>query len=647
MKIEIKALTLTSKNSIDRVVFGEHLTFIHGEMSTGKSTVAGLIDYCFGGKLPATPAVLDELVSVRMEVEFQDRMALFERDVSNESHVQVTCIVSKGEMFNLDVPIPAGEQPVLGNTIFNLSDLMFWLLGQEPVQVRRRTTDPDSTMIRLSFRDIFKFLYLDQDNLDSDFFLLTIPIRQEKSKDTIHYLVGYISERLTELQDRLQEARASQRSKKEAAERIEEFLKKFEFDSVGRIQEEQSNLNDEIELLENRLDISKRSFSARSFIEIDDERAMRRYKTRIKEVDGTIDDLERTLSEHDSLRAELITLKFKLNRADSAREVLAGVKYEHCPQCGTEIIESKGSEEICALCKSEVESHEQRQRRIETYQRDLDDRIVDLDQAIKRHKRSLGRVNTMREELLDSAGALERKLERLTSEYESQFLKATRQNERKIAELGERLRFLGRVRKMPEEVDNVYAEVDKLSGVIRTIQRELEVEELKLTSAERNFKYIEENYKEILLNIGFPGMTSTDLIVINRQTMVPEIWMGGSKTHTTDFFNIGSGGKKTLLKICFALALHKTAAEHNLPLPRLLIIDSPMKNITPDVNKQIFISFYEELYRLMSGPLNNWQVILIDQSYYKPTEASVLVEERLFTKDNPEHPPLISSHQGH
>lgn len=105
---------------------------------------------------------------------------------------------------------------------------------------------------------------------------------------------------------------------------------------------------------------------------------------------------------------------------------------------------------------------------------------------------------------------------------------------------------------------------------------------------------------------------------------------------------LGSGGKKTLLKICYALALHKTAAENGLPLPHLLIIDSPMKNITPDVNREVFENFYGELYHLLGEALQDWQLIIVDQTYYPPPANVAPSKHRLMLRDSVENPPLIS-----
>ncbi len=146
--------------------------------------------------------------------------------------------------------------------------------------------------------------------------------------------------------------------------------------------------------------------------------------------------------------------------------------------------------------------------------------------------------------------------------------------------------------------------------------------------------------------IHFPGITKSDVVVINRRTLIPEVLQSGDERRAWTFYDAGSGGKKTLLKICFVLALHKTAAENDLPVHRLLMIDSPMKNITPDVNRDVFTNFYSELYRLLATSLAEWQVILVDETYLAPPDYVQPSTHRLMHRDDPENPPLISYYRG-
>jgi hypothetical protein len=76
------------------------------------------------------------------------------------------------------------------------------------------------------------------------------------------------------------------------------------------------------------------------------------------------------------------------------------------------------------------------------------------------------------------------------------------------------------------------------------------------------------------------------------------------------------------------------------------MIDSPMKNITPDVNRDVFTKFYVELYRLLATSLSEWQVILVDQTYVAPPSDVQPSIHRLMHRDDADNPPLISYYRG-
>lgn len=108
-------------------------------------------------------------------------------------------------------------------------------------------------------------------------------------------------------------------------------------------------------------------------------------------------------------------------------------------------------------------------------------------------------------------------------------------------------------------------------------------------------------------------LSENDKIKINTNTWIPEVFIEGNLNLNWSFENAGSGGKKTLFNACFALALNQVATRNELPLPDFLIIDTPMKNISEDVNRGIFEAFYNYLYDLAKGPLSNTQFIIYRQ----------------------------------
>lgn len=174
MNFRLSALTLQAQRERIFLDFSSQISFFHGQISAGKSSIARLVDFCLGGDLQRTPALGQELVSVELAARIGDYTVLFEREAQGSHQVQVTWQKESGETASALAPIhsAASAPPIWGENIFNLSDLIFHLMGVTPIKVRRSRADSESPLVRLSFRDIMWYCYLEQDHLDSSFFAL-------------------------------------------------------------------------------------------------------------------------------------------------------------------------------------------------------------------------------------------------------------------------------------------------------------------------------------------------------------------------------------------------------------------------------------------------------------------------------------------
>lgn len=74
MKLKMKKLYIYSQNGEDTVYnFSDGLTFIYGNVGTGKTTMLNLLMYCLGGEIIKTPAMVKCLDAVQLEISIQDR----------------------------------------------------------------------------------------------------------------------------------------------------------------------------------------------------------------------------------------------------------------------------------------------------------------------------------------------------------------------------------------------------------------------------------------------------------------------------------------------------------------------------------------------------------------------------------------------
>ncbi len=164
--------------------------------------------------------------------------------------------------------------------------------------------------------------------------------------------------------------------------------------------------------------------------------------------------------------------------------------------------------------------------------------------------------------------------------------------------------------------------------------------------------YVQQLYDffgDCLANIGFHGVSKFDTIRMDPKTYMP-VLCNPYENREVSFETLGSGGKKTLFKICFALAVHRL--QHAKPelnyLPSFLIIDTPMKNISEREDSVMYDKFYQYLFRLFSTELADTQLFVVDKekrelSDYRFRENIVLMR---MTRDEGMNPPLFKNYKG-
>ena len=649
MNIKFKALVLQCKQSRELIDFSPQVSLFHGKTSAGKSSIVRLIDFCFGGDLERTPALKQELISVELIAQIGTNDVVLERQAQGSRQIQVTW---QGDNDSGTVLAPiqssSNQSPIWGTDVFYLSDLIFYLAGSPILKVRKNQTSQNSPLVRLSFRDILWYCYLDQDNLDSSFYRLEEPIILAKSRDVMRFLVGFYNEKLSQLETRLAETKKQKSGKQEAIIQIKIFLEQFgyfsEIDIVNEIEQLQRDLSDA------RSSETSLRQGYRSDTHFVDElrQSLRELSHNLAKEEQALADIYEKITEQEALRAELLSAKLKVAKTSSATTLLSGVSFATCPACGTKTNNPKYTEEdLCYLCgRHPIQSDEQTSQQNETVKQDIISRITELDTAISQHKKIINNQKRRIEKLKQQKSELDSRLGQELENYDSIFLANSRNTDRIIATLEEKIRGLQQMFRMISGFADLEKQVRELAVLESELQEQIKEEKKSLSNADQNIRDLEETYLDALLNSHVPGIYSSDKIEINRKTWIPWILPNGDEALKWDFSNAGAGGKKTLLKVCYALALHKVATDNNLPLPNFIIIDTPMKNIGEEVNQDIFYSFYNYLYTLAETSLSDTQFIIIDKEYFSASEYEVDVFERYMTPDEAEHPPLISYYRG-
>jgi hypothetical protein len=654
MKIRFERLILRLQQG-ERVFDFSHVTYLHGQVSSGKSSVARLINYCLGGDLERTPALQQEFVSALLVCEIGDYTVIFRRDAGMRDSVELTW-ESRDEQGAVLAPLAAEASAVEFDprTPETLSDWIFYFLGREPIRVRRSKRDPDAPLVRLGFRDFLVFSYLPQERLDSSFFRFEDPYRRNKNVDVMRVMLGTYDDVLVRLEEQQERLRRERDDLVGQADHVQDFFDDLGVQSEDEFGAARWEITSQLAALEAKRDALKRGDvsvegDAGSSSHPTDElrEALRTLGADLGNEQTALLDLREQMRQEEALRAELVTARFKLARTTAAAELLEAAPFAHCPQCGSGIAHRAHPEGHCALCLTDLRAERDGTTSGipgDAIDLDLGGRVAELDDALERHRRAERRQKQLVGQLSEEKARLDARLNAALEAYDSARLAAATEVEAEIATLAETQRSLARFHELRTAIISLRERAADLEGEMAKLRDQIARRHELMTQGAAPLAEVGEAFLEALLRVGVPGVTTADVVEIDEERMTPVIVPGGGQPKW-GFENAGSGGKKTLFQACYALALHQVATSRGLPLPRFLIIDTPMKNIGEDVDRALFQNFYAYLYELALGPLRDFQFVIIDKEF-ETAPTGLEVVDIYMTRDDPAHPPLVPYYTG-
>ncbi|MFC1510221.1 hypothetical protein ACFL49_00990 [Candidatus Omnitrophota bacterium] len=648
MKCYIKRLQIEFKKSKETISF-KKINYFYGQMGAGKTSIVKLIDYCFGGNLEYSPAMQQEFVSVNMLIFLEGKAVLLDR--ARGANSVIVKFKENKDVLTLQVPITATADPLIDNTkIFCLSDLIFYLAGINSPRVRRSKVKEDSELQRLSIRNLLWYCYLDQDNIDNNFFYLDRdenPFKRLQSRDVLRYVIGFHQEKVAELEQELYDLREKRRELKVASNSLQSILEEVGISDFEEINEsirkcglDLANCKKEIERY-----ISKE-------INKNDSHVVDTLKDQLRYIFSEIESLEQSkveiidIIEKDKRHLnEIKMMILKINRSQEARNILKGVKYKYCPSCAQGL--HQHPEHICNVCGGEI-NNEIVDKSNQNIEIDSKQRILELSDSIKRHSRQLKLIEAKTIEKKNEKIKFDKKLNEVLESYNSSYLANILDLEERKFSLQEKIQGLETVKALPGKAMRLLEESHGLTPEINLKNEELKRQRGRAEKDTKNLRVLETKFLEYLLRSKFPGVKDDDIVQMVSPEFLPEVHdMKIGDLATTSFSNVSSGGKKTLFKSCFALAFHSLALKNETILPTLLILDTPMKNISERENVEQFESFINLVYELHSDELRGVQLIIVDKEYYKPKDGAILnLFVRHMKPNDEENPPLIPYYKG-
>jgi len=649
VKFNLISLELALRKAEEKIPFSG-LTYFWGQMGAGKSSIARLVDYCLGGAIQLSPALQAEFLAATLTLELERSTLTIERQ-RDANNVFVSWDW-QGAPYSAVMPARVAAGEIVPDTgIETLSDLIFWLSGVNPPRVRKSKTKEDSKAVRLTIRDLLWYCYLDQDHIDSSFFHLEESAEfymRLKSRDVIRYVIGYHDERVADLEAELDQLRANRTARMASIESLTRALVEVGIGSEEQVREREAGLlaaiataDLEIATLRNAPRETQTTHAADQLTA-----QARALGAEVASLDANAEELRATRERHLRHRNEIEMLGLKFRRSAEAREILGDVKFADCPRCAQLLPHHPPS--CCEVCGQEDLVELADPAEVAALEVDIASRRAELTEAMAAIDTNLATMRSQKAGLLQTKDRIEAELNRIMAEQDTAFLSMALLKERERSALEAELnsiKWLLRLPQMLQQQREALAQIVALEQATREALKDVRSKaEADRSSLDRFAGY----FLDCLVQSGVPGIQRSDRVVLEPPAFYPAVYSHDPSDLTASTFtSLSSGGKKTLFKCCFAIALHRIASQLNAPLPELLVIDSPMKNISERENRAQFEGFYEMLYKLKVGELAQTQFVLIDKEFLEPpADVPVGVLSRHMQPESAEHQPLIRYYRG-
>ncbi|AZJ21767.1 hypothetical protein CT694_19820 [Bacillus wiedmannii bv. thuringiensis] len=614
----IEKLVLVGKEKQYTVNFDEGINIIYGDSDTGKSSILNLIDYLLGAK---KIYLYDEIEQHGryglLQVNLNGKAYTFKRDIfDTKSNIEVypTVIEDMDKVFPEEYAPNYGTEGPSGY----FSDFLLSSLNIPIIKVKQSPSKENSEMVRLSFRDIFKFCYFDQDEIGNRHILNQQNYALfSKNKETFKFLHNVLDTQITELQNGISEKVKEKKDLNAKYQIISSFLRETKLLTEEALQEEKTKL------LESKLLLDKAIKNITKEMRVDngEREALRDIVVNLEqELHQLVEEKtykEAQLNQNIRLRKDynndINKLQLSLKIKDSL--YLKNTQNVECPLCNNFIDEIELKEEFIEtneeLLKREINSIRNRLKGLNNINEDLREEIYFLEEKIEKLKRDLQQASKM--------------LDISSKEFVSPFIKQRDIYISELSSVNERLNKIEYFLKIRNQLKELNEKEELLREQIRKLNEKLDKLKENMPSIESVLDKISLYIKEFL---EFIPIRNAYGIGISDKKFLPVV-------RGREYSDLTSGGLRTLTSIGYIVSLLKNSLLTDTHYPSLIMLDTVGKylgktkkdekdtNVNEDKKEQLddpskYVNIYKFLDEMSISFINKQikhQIIIVDNDF--------------------------------
>lgn len=613
-QIRLRKLVLVGTRKEYVVEFKKGLNIIYGDSDTGKSSILNLIDYSLGAKaLYLYPEIQGTGKYSLLEVIINGRVYTIKRDIfdsGKDIDVFPAPINAISDVFPKSYYSNYSKK---NGELEYFSDFMLDNLGIANVKIKKSPSKEHSEMIRLSFRDVFKYCYLNQDSVGSKHILDSNDyVLRTKNQEVFRYIFNLLDSNVAQIQAELSEARTQSDELIKKHKTVSAFLRETQLENYDALITARSQVDDALHNVQQ--EISRLNLGMISNSEEHDQ-------------------LRNDIGEHD-VKLQTLIAKTEVNELHLRNSVILKKDYladiqkiEASLEVVAKVLEPTSHNFSCPLCstlipvdgvKADFEHYDKGS--LERELRSIKKRLKEIDQLIQNIREENEEiqidVSIHKAALKSFREQLDTESKELVSPFVAQLEKLVG-DKATIQESKKSLDYRIKVRGSLEDIDNQNTVIDNKMTILRAQLALLKDSAPTVDSVlEKLADYLADFLKAVKLKQSYG-------IGLNNKLFLPIV-------RNAQYEELTSGGVRTLVSIGYVLALLNYSLENNTNHPKLVMIDTVGKylgktsprfqetNRESDIEEGITqsdASKYTEMYKqfiLLDKLYQNFQLIIVD-----------------------------------
>ncbi|MBU1391715.1 MAG: AAA family ATPase [Gammaproteobacteria bacterium] len=562
--IQVKTLILVGvrKNYITK--FHSGVNIIYGDSDTGKSSILELINYLLGS---SSIEVGDEIsTSVKyaaLEIDLNGKLKTIVREIyDNNAYVNVyPCTFDKISNFHPDIYCPNFNNNNAPDGFY--SDFLLDSLNFPKVKIRKAPTKASSDMQRLGFRSLFKYCYLNQDDVGSKSFLdLGNWGKATINREVFKYIFNVLDSNITEMQQEIGLKTKTIQLTKSKLNTVSEFLRDTNCKSLDdidfkleAIEEMSEHLSDELSSLNREMVASSENYTKLNSIFKELSLNEKSMKSQIQSTGQLIDKYSRLKNDYGN---DINKIKSTLVAQDRIGDVSVMNRLTNpaslCPVCEQDLKPSLEDTHYLIspkdMLNQELTSLKNRRRDITSLIESCSHKSQTLQRALIPVQEDISKIRTMIDTesvemitpYLTQRDSFIRELASLSKEKEAQKTSLKMRNQQvKIQEfLDNQIKLLG---ELEEKLASLQARTPSMDLVLNDLG-----------------DFLNTFLKHVHIN-------KRTGISISPKSYAPVI-------REKDYYSITSGGLRTICSIGYMLSILDYSYTHETNHPKLLLIDT-------------------------------------------------------------------------